>query len=45
MNIFQCGFIYKSKNNNYVSYNVSKFKDIYIKFIPFFGIEIFSRLL
>lgn len=35
MNIFQCGFIYKSRNNNYVS----KFKDIYIKFIPFFEIE------
>lgn len=42
MNIFQYGFIYKSKNNNYVSYNVS---NINIKFIPFFEIEIFSRLL
>lgn len=36
MNTFQCGFISKSQNNNYVSYIVSKFKDIYIKFLPFF---------
>ena len=36
IDVLDCGFIYKPKNEDFVCYNVSKFEDIYTKIIPFF---------
>jgi hypothetical protein len=35
MNLLCYGYVYDINNNNFTTYSVSKFEDIYIKIIPF----------
>jgi hypothetical protein len=35
-NFLNCGYTYEHRNQKYISYNITKFEDIYSKIIPFF---------